>query len=330
MRLEGQRRGGFYPCPPEVLVRVGRRVKAAGAFNVLDPCAGKGEAVATIAQLLGGTPYAIELEEGRAAELAARLGRNVLAPASVFGCQCASGQFQMLWLNPPYDDELGGGRREELNFLMHTIHWLAPGGLLAFVIPEKIIGPYSAVLKYLYLRFDDLGCVPFPDDVRKYGECIVFGYKRKWLADKADWDNPPPVPALRAKDWAYYLDKADGPVRGFKKAMLTDDEVSRALAASPLQKLLQPPTDLPLGRPPLPLSKGHRAMLLAAGHLDGVIRPAGEPPHVIRGTCRKEQYVKEHSEEERSDGTVSKTVISERFILTIRALTPDGTIVELE
>jgi hypothetical protein len=105
-------------------------------------------------------------------------------------------------------------------------------------------------------------------------------------------------------DMVYYVEPGHGP-RLFVKNQLTDAELSRCLAASPLQKHLRPPTPLSLPRPPLPPAKGHLAMLLASGHMDGLVHPPGEEPHVVRGTATKEQYLKEESTDEKPDGSVA-------------------------
>ena len=76
---------------------------------------------------------------------------------------------------------------------------------------------------------------------------------------------------------------------------------------------------------------GHRAMLLASGHIDGLICPVGESPHVIRGTATKEKYVASSDENEDGNGSVTtRTVISERPRLIIRVLDAAGNITALE
>jgi len=94
-----------------------------------------------------------------------------------------------------------------------------------------------------------------------------------------------------------------------------------------LREHLNPVAEFTLPRPPLSLGKGHRALLLSAGYLDGVVRPPGEPPHVVRGTCRKVRYEKSHTQEENSDGsTTTTTVYGEKIVPTIRAVDSTGTI----
>jgi hypothetical protein len=72
-------------------------------------------------------------------------------------------------------------------------------------------------------------------------------------------------------------------------------------------------------------------MLLASGHIDGLICPPDESPHVIRGTAAKDQYVASCDENEGKDGSVTtRTVISERTRLVVRILDSEGTIATLE
>lgn len=99
------------------------------------------------------------------------------------------------------------------------------------------------------------------------------------------------------------------------------------LTASPLRARLRPPPDDPLPSPPLPLGTGHVALLLASGHLNGVVQPDGQPPHVVRGTSRKRAFVADVTEAENPDGsTTTRTTISERIELVIRTVDHAGRI----
>ena len=57
--------------------------------------------------------------------------------------------------------------------------------------------------------------------------------------------------------------------RRFQKTALTDEELERELARSPLHDALRQRTLSPLKRPPLSLNKGHTSLLLMTGMLDG-------------------------------------------------------------
>ena len=69
------------------------------------------------------------------------------------------------------------------------------------------------------------------------------------------------------------------------------------------------------------------ALLLASGHLDGIVHPDGESPHVVRGTSRKREYVSDVTEIQNADGsTTTKTTISERIDLVVRTVDRTGKI----
>jgi hypothetical protein len=207
---------------------------------------------------------------------------------------------------------------------------LADGGVLALVCPEDVASD-SDTAQFFEERFDNISAMPFPESVRKYSETVVMGRKRR---------SPVPVKWPRW-DW---LDKAmeNKPIymlpagvrpRVFRKTEPTDAELARMVAQSPLRFVLDPPADTMEYRPRPPMSPGigHRAMLLASGHIDGLIEPPDEPPHVIRGTANKESYISSSSTEEDDNGNVTtRTVISEKPRLVIRVLDFQGNIVTLE
>jgi hypothetical protein len=69
------------------------------------------------------------------------------------------------------------------------------------------------------------------------------------------------------------------------------------------------------------------ALLLASGHLDGVVQPEEKLPHVVRGTSRKHSFVSDVSDTENDDGsTTTRTTISERIDLVIRTVDCSGRI----
>ena len=97
------------------------------------------------------------------------------------------------------------------------------------------------------------------------------------------------------------------------------------LASSPLRSHLSTLANIPLPSPPLALGIGHVALLLASGHLDGVVHPDGQQPHVVRGTARKREFISDITETVNEDGsTTTKTTISERIDLVVRTVDLTG------
>ena len=101
------------------------------------------------------------------------------------------GAFSLQFLNPPFDDEFGGGQRTEVEFLRQATPWLKPGGVLCFVCPERVVlgynadlrfggEPYSDAADFLKTYYDQVTVLKkFPEEVRKFKEVVVLAVKRK-------------------------------------------------------------------------------------------------------------------------------------------------------
>src|SRR5712664_4891940 len=147
MRLAGRERLGFYPLPiPEA-----ERIRRFLAFPdkqccALDPCVGDGAAFAEIASDKNVLRYGVELDAGRA-EQARTKGMEVIH-GNCFDVQCPVESFSLIYLNPPYDFEIGEekSQRMEKLFVEHVHRWLIRGGILLFVVPAKRIADCAALL----------------------------------------------------------------------------------------------------------------------------------------------------------------------------------------
>ncbi len=327
MRLAAQMRGGFYPAHPKAIALASSMMQPPMGvpFAMLDPCAGQGAAIGQLSKELGCSPattYAIELDDDRAACVRASLPKaHVLAPASFFGCRASFGSFSLIWLNPPFDDAYGG-QRVETDFLRTATSWLMADGIMAFVCPEGVVDEYSAARQHFATYYENCTIVPFPEEHRPFKEVIVFAHKRarpranqqgsySWNT----WESVEAPPNFR-----YHIPSGTGP-RVFEKIEPTETELGRMLACSPLRSHLTVPPEAPLPSPPLALGIGHVALLLASGHLNGVVHPEGKPPHVVRGTARKRSFVADVSESDNADGsTTTRTTVSERIELVIRTV----------
>jgi hypothetical protein len=297
-------------------------------FAILDPCAGEGEAIRQLGDLLecqSNLVHAIELDDFRAETVRAVLhDAQVLAPADFFGCRASCSTFSFIWLNPPFDFSYGGPRVEN-QFLQKATDWLMPGGVMALVCPEDVIDEYSDARRHFTMFYENCMTVPFPEDWRPYHEVIVFGHKRarpnanqNGSSGRMSWESMQAPSGFR-----YQIPPGKGP-RVFQKVQPTETELQQMLTVSPLRSHLQSPPEAPLPSPPLPLGIGHVALLLASGHLNGIVQPEGQLPHVVRGTSRKHAFVSDVTDTENEDGsTTTRTTISERIELVIR--TVDGT-----
>jgi 23S rRNA G2445 N2-methylase RlmL len=97
--------------------------------------------------------YGIEIDAYRTEQ--AKALDIVTLQASTFDVRSPAEAFSLLYLNPPYDLEIGATNNQRLEqvFLEHTYRWLKPGGVLVFIIPQpqlrvcaRILGEYFADL----------------------------------------------------------------------------------------------------------------------------------------------------------------------------------------
>jgi predicted RNA methylase len=103
MRLEGQSKLGYYPTPDLTLALALTWLSAPepGLRRYLDPCCGKGEALAAIAGAHGpAETYGIELSDVRAAEARQALG-NVINTGYEYAV-LTDETLSLVLLNPPY------------------------------------------------------------------------------------------------------------------------------------------------------------------------------------------------------------------------------------
>jgi hypothetical protein len=112
MRPHGKAKLGFFPLPVPEAERLKSCFVAGSEFSALDPCVGDGVA---FMHLLAGTRarrYGIEIDAYRAQQ-ASDLGIDTLQ-ASVFDVRSLAEAFSLLYLNPPYDFEIGEASNQRL------------------------------------------------------------------------------------------------------------------------------------------------------------------------------------------------------------------------
>ena len=331
MRLMAMVKGGYYPAAPEAVTIVGNLIEYRGGV-VLDPCCGEGEALDTLSAALNAPRdkvYAIELERDRTETTRTRLeGAHVMAPCSFFDARINSSSIAVIWLNPPFDQNVKGGRAE-VDFLIKATSLLMPGGIVCFVVPAHVVERFwQPACQHLLKYYDQMAVLEFPEEYRPYDEVVVIGKKRRNSVPVDDdlWDQVPNQP-LATCQLKWQTPETDVAPKLFEKGGMTDEELAEALSESPLWKVTQLAEVPKTARPPLPLAKGHIALLLASGQLDGTVCPPGEEPHVVRGTATKVEAPPVVTQEVLPDDGIKTTkVIRERIQLVVRAVSRDGII----
>jgi hypothetical protein len=184
---------GYYPAPPEAIAGILRHLKIPDPppdpnckrddLNIVDPCAGEAKALVQIAEGLGvswGHVFAVELNASSSARIAeAYPNIRLLGPCSFEATRITRHSFSLVYLNPPFDDQLDGGGREDTSFLKQSIDLLVPGGILVLVCPVTQVFGKRRMCGLLDTWFDQLELYLFPDHCRHFNECVVFGRRRK-------------------------------------------------------------------------------------------------------------------------------------------------------
>ena len=312
MRPHGKIKLGFFPLPVAEAERLRSCLKFSAKFSALDPCVGDGRAFARLVKGTEAYRYGVEIDANRA-EQAMNLGIDTLQADSM-DVRCPAEAFSLLYLNPPYDLEVGqtNNQRLELVFLEHTYRWLKCGGVLLFIIPQPQLKFCARVLSE---HFTDLSVLKLTEPASvQYKQVVVFGVRRKrhqLLRDSALLDAVRWLEALSSKADLQVL--SGGPPSTYEAppsgpAVLTNggiplDEVEDLLLDSAAyrqaSRLLLPKQRDVRGRALTPLHGGHVGLLCTAGMLNGIFGE-GEDRHIAHWRSLK---FTDHWEEEEEGGT---------------------------
>lgn len=150
MRNPAKLKLGFYPALPEIIEGVIRRLRfdddPTQKTTILDPCCGEGTALLELQKAgKNNQGYGVELDASRAAK-ASQLGLTQVLNAPVEASRLSENSYSLAWVNPPYDHEVGGGRRQEVTFLRLSISALRQQGILVLLIPITILRQISFLL----------------------------------------------------------------------------------------------------------------------------------------------------------------------------------------
>ena len=343
MRLAAQAKGGFYPTPPRVVDLIAGLIRVPAGYyhrnresvRILDPCCGAGEALAQLAQRLGGTnslpieTYGVELHRDRAEEAGggstAPWRRTCSRPPSPTGPSAS------LFVNPPYDWDQED-KRVEHAFLTACTRYLADGGLLVFIVPKHRL---AVSARFLASHYGRMRCWAFPDPEREvFDQVVLMGYRkadpsydasaeemvREWAEGEpermASYPYPPySAPATPMGDILFTTRTVD-PVAAAAEARRSGLWTSAAITDT-----LWPAKDQRT-RPLMPLRRGHMAMLVAAGFLDNLVLEAGGRRILVKGRTSKEMVLVE--------STPDKETYRERLKTTVVALgLEDGEIMDI-
>ncbi len=343
MRLAGIEKGGFYPYPltlAEATASFLTPTPAGTRGRLLDPCAGEGEIATRMGALLNCETWGAELFSARAEKAAARLDKCYAAAWQA--CALTDESVTVLWLNPPYDDDRHGeDKRLEFSFLKATTPKLVRGGVLIFVVPQRLLG-MPEVAKFLTGHYERLIVRRFPGgEYARFKQITLFGVRRQTyhapgreevdrvraLAGSALSPLDPvkvpsyevlPTPTRGAGGRAITFRRLDFAPQDLVEASRTHGVRTGRVWAD----LLQPPVQEAAFRPAMPLKKGHLAMLMASGMM-GTLRLATDTgPMLVKGRVVK--HLETLTEPDPHDPEIVVDRYRDRYVTTLATLQAGG------
>ncbi len=298
--------GGYYPFSPEYIPAVASMFKTAPQGGLLlDPCAGEGAALEALATALHLKPYANELDHDRAETCRERFGIAQAVEGDLFQLRTPHHAYSLLWVNPPYTENLGHAseRRRELEMLKEAWKWCQDGGFVCWVVYNQHMTERAA--QFLLANSDGVDVYRVPGlHLDAYVQIVVIARKREKVT-AADLDEqalalveacqqPASLPELRVAGEPLYKLPAPAPLRRFyfhpdkitPEMMLPTLQQMGAHLLAGFQSLSEtppPPQDL---TPVVPPRGGQLGLILAAGLFNGLVLHLDSGPAAVRGVVR--------------------------------------------
>jgi hypothetical protein len=335
MRSAARLKMGYYPLPESEGVKLRSLVTYTQPASVIDPCVGQGTALGLVTSDAPVRRYGIELDAERARIASSK--RIETIQGNTFDAIAKPESFSLLYLNPPYDSEIGtiGNRRMEAVFLEHTYRWLRIEGVLILVVPFERLHDCAGILSS---HFASLRVFRMTDqDSVQYRQIAVFGVRRevrgsavennkRQLQNISLYGSFLELAELQPGVCAPYTVPPSGEAtlnyRGLPYDLL-EDLLPQSGAWKQVSSLLMPREDVATGRPITPLHGGHVGLLCTAGLLNGVFGE-GENRHIARWRCVK--HVTTFVEE---DGDAQIIHHRERWTNELRLVYADGRTLKL-
>ena len=335
MRNVARLKMGYYPLPETEGLKLRSLLSFENPASVVDPCVGQGVALRLVTSDAPVRRYGVELDAERA-RIASAKGTETIQ-GNTFEAIVKPESFSLLYLNPPYDSEIGtiANRRMEAVFLEHTYRWLRIDGVLILAIPFERLHDCAGLLSSHFAALRVFRMTD-PDSVQ-YRQIAVFGVRREIQGSAVEsnrrqlegfglYGSLVRLPELQPGACPPYSVPPSGEVamsyRGLPYDLL-EDLLPQSSAWRQVAPLLMPHDDVATGRPITPLHGGHVGLLCTAGLLNGVFGE-GEHRHIAR--WRSVKHVTTFVEE---DGDAQIIHHRERWANELRLVYADGRTLKL-
>lgn len=265
MRNAARLKMGYYPLPESEGVKLRSLLIYSQPASVIDPCVGHGTALHLVSSDADVLRYGVELDTQRARIAGSKSIETI--QGNSFDAIARPESFSLLYLNPPYDSEIGSiaNRRMEAVFLEHTYRWLVMEGVLVLVIPFERLHDCADVLSSHFVVLNVFRMTD-PDSVQ-YRQIAVLGVRhevrgiavennKRQLGSIGLYGSFQKLPELEADACAPYAvpgsDEVEMSYRGLPYELL-EDLLPHSGAWRQVAPLLLAHDDIATGRPITPL-----------------------------------------------------------------------------
>jgi len=335
MRNVARLKMGYYPLPESEGAKLRALLSFPQSGSVIDPCVGQGTALHLVTRDAEVRRYGVELDAERA-RIATSRGIETIQ-GNAFDAVAKSESFSLLYLNPPYDSEIGSvaNNRMERLFLDHTYRWLVPEGVLVLIIPFERLHDCAGVLASHFGRLSVLRMTD--EESVRFRQIAVLGVRRnirgtalednkRFLQSISPYGSFHALPELTPSSCAPYSVPPSGDAtlgyRGLPYDLL-EDLLPQSGAWRQTIPFLMPHEDVATGRPITPLHGGHVGLLCTAGLLNGVFGD-GDERHIAR--WRSVKHITTFVED---DGDTHIVHHRERWTNELRLVYADGRTLKL-
>ena len=317
---------GFYATPLSVVESIKNHLKFPDGnekiegLRLIDPCCGEGVSLSTIAKdKSSASIYGNELQNERYAKASEKL-EHVLRCDALAELKTTTKAYSLLWLNPPYDNA-GDGERLEVKFLEAYSRLLTKNGLLVYIIPASSLRASSNIL---LPQYKNINVYSFPkEEYESFKQIVVMAQKGLPHKDKLEENKQ----YLDAQAYEYYANRenlyevipdtdhiaddyailpskvSNDRFRFFSNRLDKDEMYSIATKSKLFDQFIGLTVNHSLNtniQPLTSLRKGHLAMLLAGGFLNGEIEKNGKR-YCIKGNVFQSNNLVDHEIDRNGD-----------------------------
>lgn len=340
---------GYYPTDLECVRMIASHISPMEGINILDPCIGEGNALLEFTKK--GTDvslFGVELNKDRR-ECSSQKGVLTLLGDYTWDASITPGSFPLIFMNPPYGENLIEGDREERSFLERATNHISKDGIMVFIVPETIVD--EALIRFMIGRYEISKVLRFPEpEYSKFKQLAVFLKRRQsnMIPLKADVemavenfknsiklleyrkDDEPliDIPKVSKKALKTFHTRDYDRESGMKHALWMVTHCRSHFFEDTVR--VDDSTRLDVGHPLMELKPDLKYLMIASGVIHGAVAEGTEYEHYQRGTVKiVEQSEEEFDGDDEPSTSLTTETVTSRSQVTMTIIEHDGKISRL-